>query len=174
MKYAWIRDHRDSYPVKTLYRVLKVSRSGYRTSVGRMPSPRAQRTAKIHAAVQYVHAESHDIYGCSKIAERLQQDDVHESACRNTVAAAMRHFGLKGTVTKAFKPTTTNGNPTRQPTVNVVDRDFTAEAPNRKWVTDITYLPMAAGWVYLLWSSICSAEETLGRSLATELVSDAL
>ena len=178
MKYAWISEHRDSYPVKTLCRVLKVSRSGYYTSVGRKPSPRAQRTAKIYEAVKHVHAESHGIYGCAKIARRLQQDDAHESACRNTVATAMRQLGLKSRVTKAFTPTTTKSDPARQPAENVLARDFTADAPNRKWVTDITYLPTAAGWVYLAVVLDLFSRKvvgwSLGRSLATELVSDAL
>jgi len=178
VKYAWISKHRDLYPVKALCRVLKVSRSGYYTSVGRKPSPRAQRTAKIHQAVERVHAESHGIYGSAKVARRLQQDDVLESACRNTVATAMRELGLKSRVKRRFTPTTTKSDPTKQPAANVLDRDFMAEEPNRKWVTDITYLPTAAGWVYLAVVLDLFSRKvvgwSLGRSLATELVSDAL
>jgi transposase InsO family protein len=65
------------------------------------------------------------------------------------VAAAMREMGLKSRVCKRFTPTTTQSDPTKHPAANTLDRDFTADAPNRKWVTDITYLTTAAGWVYL-------------------------
>jgi putative transposase len=178
VKYAWISEHRDSYPVKVMCRVLKVSRSGYYTSIERKPSPRAQRTAKIHQAVERVHGESHGIYGCAKIAQRIQQDDALESACRNTVATAMRELGLKSRVSRGFTPTTTKSDPTKQPAANVWDRDFTADAPNRKWVTDITYLPTAAGWVYLAVVLDLFSRKVVGWSLscslATELVSDAL
>jgi putative transposase len=178
VKYAWIKEHRDSYPVKVICRVLKVARSGYYSSVGRKPSPRALRTAKIHQAVEHVHAESHGIYGCAKITQRMQQDDALESACRNTVATAMRELGLKSRVSRGFTPTTTKSDPTKQPAENVLDRDFTADVPNRKWVTDITYLPTAAGWVYLAVVLDLFSRKvvgwSLGRSLATELVSDAL
>jgi putative transposase len=178
VKYAWIKEHRDSYPVNVMCRVLKVARSGYYISVDRKPSPRALRTAKIHEAVGHVHAESHGVYGSAKIARRLQQDDAFESACRNTVATAMREMGLESKITKAFTPTTTKSDPTKQPAANVLDRDFTADAPNRKWVTDITYLPTAAGWVYLAVVLDLFSRKvvgwSLGHSLATQLVSDAL
>lgn len=178
MKYAWISAHRDSYPVKVMCRVRKVARSGYYSSVVRKPSPRARRTVKIHQAVERVHADSHGIYGSAKIAQCLQQDDALESACRNTVATAMRELGLESRVTKAFTPTTTKSDPTKRPAANVLDRDFTAEAPNRKWGTDLTYLPTAAGWVYLAVVLDLFSRKvvgwSLGYSLATELVSNAL
>jgi hypothetical protein len=100
----------------------------------------------IHAAVREVHAQSQAIYGSHKIARELARRDDLESACRNTVARAMRELGLKSRVSKAFTPTTTKCDPTKQPAPNLLDRDFVAEKPNQKWVTDITYLPTLAGW----------------------------
>ena len=90
--------------------------------------------------MQQAHAESHGIYGSHKVAEVMQRREDLESACRNTVAAAMRELGLKSRICKRFKPTTTQTDPTKQPADNTLDREFTADAPNRKWVTDITYL----------------------------------
>ncbi len=149
MKYAWITQHRDSYPVSVMCDVLAVSTSGYYASQGREPSPRARRRERIDAAVRQVHAQSHGVYGSHKIARELVQRDDLERACRNTVARAMREMGLKSRVSKAFRPTTTKSDPTKPPAPNVLDRDFTATRPNEKWVTDITYLPTLAGWVYV-------------------------
>jgi putative transposase len=149
MKYAWIQEHRDSFPVAVMCQVLQVSPSGYYDSVDREPSKRTRRHERIKQAVQRVHAESYGIYGSAKIADRLQQGDELESACRNTVATAMRELGIKSRVSKSFTPTTTKSDPSKRPAENKLDRDFTAKAPNRKWVTDITYLPTATGWVYL-------------------------
>ena len=178
MKHAWISEHRDSFPLAMMCRVLKVSRSGYYSSVDRKPSARARRTATIRQAVKRVHAESHGIYGSAKIAQCMRQDDDLESACRNTVATALREMGLKSRVGKAFTPTTTKSDPTKKPAANVLDRDFTAASPNRKWVTDITYLPTTAGWVYLAVVLDLFSRKlvgwSMGQSLATELVSDAL
>jgi putative transposase len=108
----------------------------------------------------------------------MHQREQLETACRNTVATAMRELGLESRVSKAFKPTTTQADPTKRAAENKLDRDFTAQAPNRKWVTDITYLPTAAGWVYLAVVIDLFSRKAIGwsisASLATELVSDAL
>jgi putative transposase len=178
VKYAWIHQHRDSFPVIVACQVLEVSASGYYAALDRPCSPRAQRTARIQQAVQEVHTQSHGIYGSLKIAETLDQRDDLEHACRNTVAQAMREMGLKSRVARAFTPTTTRVDPTRAPAPNTLAQDFTAEAPNRKWVTDITYLPTELGWVYLAVVLDLFSRKVvgwaIGDSLGTELVSTAL
>ena len=178
MKYAWIRKHRDSLPVDAICRVLQVSRSGYYASCDRPKSRRAERSARIRAAVRQAHGDSHGIYGSEKIALALKQRDDLETACRNTVARAMREMGLKSRVSRGFTPTTTQTDPTKRPAANTLDREFTAEVPNRKWVTDITYLPTASGWVYLAVVLDLFSRKvvgwSIGTSLATDLVSDAL
>ncbi len=178
MKYAWITQHGDSFPIAVMCDVLEVSRSGYYASVDRAPSPRAQRRARIDAAVRQVHAASHGVYGSAKIARELAQQDELETACRNTVARAMREMGLKSRISQAFTPTTTQADPTKSPAPNTLDRDFTAERPNEKWVTDITYLPTLAGWVYVAVVLDLFSRKvvgwSIGDSLATPLVADAL
>lgn len=178
MKYAWITQHRDSFAVAVMCDALGVSTSGYYDSIDRPPSARAERHGRIQQAVQQAHAESHGIYGSRKVAEVVQRREDLEAACRNTVSVAMRELGLKSRLSKRFKPTTTQTDPTKQPAENTLDRDFTADAPNRKWVTDITYLATATGWVYLAvvvdLFSRKAVGWSIGASLATELVSDAL
>ena len=179
MKYAWIHQHRDSFPIVTMCAVLQVSKSGYYTSLRREPSPRAQRSARIAASVQQVHVESHGIYGSPKIARELQERAELETACRNTVAKAMRELGLRSKVTRRFRPpTTTQTDPTKRPAPNMLEQDFTADAPNRKWVTDITYLATTTGWVYLAVVLDLFSRKVVGwsvqDSLETELVSEAL
>jgi len=178
VKYAWISEHRDSFPVALMCAALAVSTSGYYASVDREPSPRARRRERIDAAVRQVHAASHGVYGSYKIAQELAHRDELETACRNTVAQAMRELGLKSRVSKAFAPTTTKSDPTKRPAPNVLDRDFTADRTNRKWVTDITYLPTLAGWVYVAVVLDLFSRKvvgwSMGDSLATPLVAAAL
>ena len=178
MKYAWISQHSDSFPIALMCDVFNVSTSGYYASVDRAPSPRAQRRARIDAAVRQVHASSHGVYGSAKIARELAQQDELETACRNTVARAMREMGLKSRISQAFTPTTTQADPTKSPAPNKLARDFTAERPNEKWVTDITYLPTLAGWVYVAVVLDLFSRKVVGwsirDSLATPLVADAL
>lgn len=157
---------------------LNVSRSGYYDSLGRPLSKRAERTAKIHESVQQVFEERHAIYGPAKIAQELQQRKELETACRNTVARAMQAMGLKSRVSKAFTPTTTKSDPSKQPAPNVLSRQFTATGANQKWVTDITYLSTLQGWVYLAVVIDLFSRKVVGwqwgDSLATPLVSGAL
>ena len=178
MKYAWIHRHRDSFPIALMCDVLAVSKSGYYTSVDRPLSPRVERRQRIEASVRLVHAQSHGIYGSGKIAQELARRDDLETACRNTVAHAMREMGRKSRVRKAFIPATTMTDPTKQPAPNVLDRDFTATRPNQKWVTDITYLPTLCGWVYLAVVLDLFSRKVVGwalsDSLATPLVAEAL
>lgn len=178
MKYAWIHEHGDSFSVAVMCDVLGVSRSGYYTSIDREPSRRAQRQQRIRDSVRQVYAESHDIYGSTKIAEVLQQRDGLETACRNTVSKAMRELGLESRISRNFTPTTTRADPSKQPAPNVLNRDFSAEAPNRKWGTDITYLATSQGWVYLAVVIDLFSRKVVGwalsPSLATELISEAL
>jgi putative transposase len=155
-----------------------VSTSGYYTWLGHEPSPRARRTERIRAAVREVHGQSRGIYGSVKIAKTLRESDTRERACRNTVAKAMREMGLKSRVCRGFTPTTTQADPSRAPAPNTLNQDFTADAPNRKWVTDITYLATAQGWVYLAVVLDLFSRKVvgwaLGNSLETELVTAAL
>ena len=178
MKYAWITEHRDSFPVAVMCEVLDVSKSGYYSSLERPQSPREVRSARIRESVRQAHAESHGVYGSAKIAKTLAVRDDLETACRNTVTAALRELGLKSRIRRRFTPTTTQVDPSKQPAPNTLDRDFAASAPNRKWVTDITYLPTAAGWVYLAVVLDLFSRKVVGwalsASLATELVSEAL
>jgi putative transposase len=178
VKYAWISEHRDSFPVALMCQALDVSTSGYYESLEREPSPRQVRHARVQQVVLQVHAESHGIYGSRKIAERLAQRPDLEQACRNTVAAAMQEMRLASVVAKTFKPTTTQVDPAKQPAENKLHQDFSAEAPNRKWGTDITYLRTAAGWAYLAVVIDLFSRKVvgwcLGPSLATELVTETL
>jgi len=136
VKYAWIKQHRDLFSVSVMCRVMNVSPSGYYQSLKAEPSQRTQRSETIKANVRHVYDSSRGIYGSCKIAEVLKENEEMESACRNTVARAMREMGLKSRVSKRFKPVTTVTDPRRQPAPNVLDQDFTADAPNQKWVAD--------------------------------------
>lgn len=178
MKYAWIHENRGSFPVSAMCEVLEVSRSGYYDSLTREQSPRVQRHEKIRQAVLQVHQESNAIYGSKKIAQELRRRPDLEQACRNTVAHAMRELGLCSRIRKSFTPTTTQADPTKQPAPNILNQDFVASAPNQKWVTDITYIWTAIGWIYLAVVMDLYGRKIVGwavsQSLHTDVVQDAL
>jgi len=178
LKYAWIKEHRDSFAVASMCRTLNVSTSGYYRWLKAGPGLRAQRSARIRTSIKKVYDDSHGIYGSHKITDRFRNDDSLEAAGRNTVATAMREMGRKSKVSKKFSPTTTVSDPSKMAAPNVLNQSFKADASNRKWVTDITYLPTAAGWVYLAVVLDLFSRKVVGwsisESLATPLVSTAL
>ena len=178
MKYAWVKDNSDSFPVVAMCRAFQISKSGYYRWLKAEPGVRTQRSLRIRASVKQVYEESNQIYGSYKIADQLGKDDRLEAACRNTVATAMREMGLKSRVSKKFTPITTVSDPSKVPAPNILDQIFTADAPNQKWATDITYLPTESGWVYLAVVLDLFSRKVVGwsisESLATPLVSTTL
>jgi len=178
MKYAWIQEHKDSFPINAMCRVLGANKSAFYAWRNRTPGPRAQRSQRIRESVKQVHEESNQIYGSYKIADELGKDPQLETACRNTVAKAMKEMNLKSRVSKRFRPTTTINDPSKKPADNILNQVFEADAPNQKWVTDITYLPLTSGFVYLAVVLDLFSRKVVGwelsESLATPLVSSAL
>ena len=178
MKYAWIQEHQDSYPVQTMCCLLGVSRSGFYKWLDAAPSPRAIRSETIKATVRRVFEASRGIYGSKKIAHELQKSTAVEKACRNTVAKAMKEMGLKSRIYRRFRPTTTVADPSRQPAANLLNQEFHAARPNQKWVADITYLPTSSGWVYLAVVLDLFSRKVVGcsmsKSQAKELITAAI
>ena len=133
---------------------------------------------RIRETVQRIYEESDGVYGSYKIAQLMQSSDELEYACRNTVAAAMKEMGLKSKVSKGFKPKTTIVDESKKPAENLLNQIFTADAPDQRWVTDITYLATNQGWVYLAAILDLFSRKIVGWSvsdrLTTPLVSEAL
>lgn len=179
MKHAWIKQHGDPFTVTAMCKVLQVSTSGYYDSLKRSVSKRSQRHERIKQSVQQVFEESHCNFGSVKISKRLQQRDDLETACRNTVMRTMQEIGLKSRVMKKYRPQTTESDPSKIPSPNKLNQDFTATAPNQKWVTDITYLKTKQeGWVYVSVVLDLFSRKVVGwsirDSLETNLVKESL
>ena len=147
MKYAWIQKHSDCFPVNLMCQILQASKSAYYAWKKRTPGPRQERTERIRKDVAHVFEEYNQIYGSYKIAQLLEKPPELETACRNTVAKAMSEMQIKSKVSKRFKPTTTINDPSKKPAENILNQVFDTDQPNQKWVTDITYLPTAKGFV---------------------------
>ena len=145
MKYAWIKKHKRLFPTAVMCRLLSVSTSGYYDSIGRQPCPKQIRRKAIAQAAAVSYFENHRIYGYRKV-----YDDVIETiaCCEETVRRVMRDIGLYSRIKRKFIVTTDSEHllPVAK---NLLNRDFTATAPNRKWVADITYIPTRQGWLYL-------------------------
>lgn len=90
----------------------------------------------------------------------------------------MRDLGLKSRISKNFTPRTTQSDSSKKPAPNILDQNFEATASDQKWVTDITYLAVEGGWVYLAVVLDLFSRKVIGwaisESLARPLVNGAL
>jgi putative transposase len=128
-------------------KILKVGRSGYYAWCKR---PISQREKENQELVKQIHEEyqnSRKTYGSPRIHEAMKQKGI---ACgRHRVAKLMRSQGIAARKRSKRYPVTTKRQPGAIPAPNLLRQDFSATAPNRKWVTDITYIDTAEGWLYL-------------------------
>ena len=176
MKFAFIQEHLGAFRVETVCQVLEVTRSGYYAWLGRSDSPRATRRQELAVKIRAVHKSNREVYGSPRICRALNAQG--ESACENTVASVMREQEIRARTRRKFVPRTTDANHGQPVADNVLDRQFTAEAPNQKWAVDITYIPTDEGWLYLAGVIDLCSRKIVGWSMAdhmkTELASDAL
>lgn len=165
-----MRDHQAVYPVATMCRVLRVSPSGFYAWRRRAPSARAQRDAEVLVQLRTFHERSDRTYG----APRLWKDLREEAAIcvgQKRVARLMREAGLVGVSRrKGFR--TTRRGPEQAPAPDLVQRDFTATAPDQLWVADITYVPTWAGFLFLAIVLDVFSRRIVGWAMATHLKTD--
>ena len=164
------------FPVAPMARVLGVSKAGYYAWLRRPPSAHAVADAALLKRVRTVHASSRQTYGAPRIhADLRAQGERHG---RKRIARLMRDAGLVGACHRKGGPTTTVRDKDARPAPDLVDRDFTASGPNQLWVADMTYLPTAAGFLYLAVVLDAWSRKVVGWSMANhlraELVLDAL
>jgi putative transposase len=169
-----VSDHQAEYPIASMCRLLGVSSSGYYAWMKRLPSRRAEEDAALLAEIHAAHATSHGTYGAPRIHAELTAKGIHVG--RKHVARLMSQAGLAGVSRRKFVVTTVKGDDRQAP--DLVERDFTAKAPDRLWVADITYIPTWAGFLYLAVVLDVFSRRIVGWSmattLATQLVLDAL
>jgi transposase InsO family protein len=134
------------FPTVVLCAVLGVARSAYYAWRMRGPSARRQRDAELSAQIASSHARNRGVYGSPRIHADLRARGIHVS--RKRVARLMRERRLCARNARRFVATT-NSRHTDPIAPNVVDRDFTASAPNETWVADVTFVPTCDGWLYL-------------------------
>lgn len=147
MKYAFIASQGSQFAVSVLCHALDVSASGYYSWRRRVPSPRAQADAALTAHIQTAFVAGRGVYGSPRIHAALRRQGIR--CGRKRVARLMRAQGLCATRPRRRKPRTTDSQHTQPVAPNLLERDFTARGPNRKWVADITGISTRNGWLYL-------------------------
>ena len=146
MRFAFIAVEKACFPVRLLCRVLEVSRAGFYAWQERAPSSHTQGDERLGLEIAAIHAESRQRYGSPRVHAELGARGHRTS--RKRVARLMRQHGLAGRRRRRFRATTDSCH-TLPVASNVLARQFAQPAPDRAWVTDITYIATGEGWLYL-------------------------
>lgn len=172
---AYIDTHRDRFGVEPICRVLQFAPSTYWSAKRRPASARSKRDEVLKVEIARVHSENFGVYGAPKIWAQLNREGIRVARC--TVERLMRELGLQGAVRGKSRRTTITDDTDERPR-DLVDRQFTAEAPNRLWVADLTYVRTWAGFVYVAFITDVFSRRIVGwqasRSLKTDLALHAL
>ena len=165
-----------AFCVEAMCRILEVGKSGYYAWLKRPASGRQKRRNELLLKIKSVHTESRCVYGSPRVFHELREQGVVVS--ENTVAKLMSAAKISSKMVKRFVPKTTDSKHAFPVGENILDRQFEARAPNRKWVADITYIATEEGWLFLAGVIDLYSRILVGWSMAehmkTGLVEDAL
>jgi putative transposase len=174
MKAAFVDAQKDVHGVQPVLQALEgtpaqIAPSTYYAATSRPVSARAARDAELTDLIRKVHADNYGVYGARKVWHELHRQGVDVARC--AVERLMRAAGLRGLLRDKSPRTTRPGPETARP-ADLVDRDFTATAPNVLWVADLTYVRTSAGWVYAAFVLDVYPRMIVGWQVATSLYTD--
>jgi putative transposase len=176
MRFGFIAKHRGIWPVRWLCEALGVSRSGFYAWLTRPPSARARGDDALGARVRVSFTASDRTYG----ARRIWRDVLAEGAAcgLHRVERLMRNQALRARPRRRRRPVDQGERSAAAVAETVLDRQFVAAAPNRKWVADFTYIWTAEGWLYVAAVIDLFSRRVVGWSMnaamTAQLVTDAL
>jgi putative transposase len=165
VKYAFIAARWQEFPVIRMCQVLNVSESGYSAWRRREPSQRKQADESRGMLIEDAYQSNRQAYSSPRIHAELKEQGVH--CARKRVARLMRERGIN-VRPKRRKVKTTDSNHSNPVAPNLLKRDFTADAPNTKWVADITGIGTAEGWLYLAAIVDSSSRLVVGWAMSKE------
>lgn len=154
------------FPVALMCRLLGVSRSGYYAARSRKPSSRSQSERVAIEKIREIHQASRSTYGSPRIYAALRKRSFEIG--RHRIARLMRKYGITARHKRKFRRTT-EADPSLPVTENLLNRRFHRSAPDRAWVTDITYLRTEQGWLYLAVVLDLFSRRVVGWSMASHL-----
>lgn len=176
-RFRFISAHRAEHGTKRLCRILAVSTSGYYRWLSTEPARRARAGAEdtLAGQIRAVHEQSGGAYGSPRVTVELRAQGVRVN--RKRVERLMRRRGIIGTHQRR-RIRTTIADPAAPAVPDLLRRDFTATRLDQRWCGDITYLPVAGGWLYLATVIDIASRRLIGWSInthsRTSLITDAL
>lgn len=165
----YIDEHKDRFGVEPICATLQVAPSTYYAVKRRPPSARALSDAALKPQLARIHKDHFGVYGARKLWRQLLREGIHIG--RDRVARLMRELGIAGVVRGKPKRTTIPAEVAARPG-DLVERRFTATAPNRLWVADLTYVRTWSGFCYVAFVIDAYSRRIVGWQVATSLRTD--
>jgi transposase InsO family protein len=169
-RYQRIQIMEKEYPLTVLCQVFAVSRSGYHAWCTRPPSVRQQANERLLADIRQLHQGPERCYGSPRLTVELQT--LGHACSENRVARLMQRHGLYAQVRKRFVPRTTDSHHDHPIAPNRLAQRPVPTGPNQVWVTDLTYVPTAQGWLYLALVMDRWSRRIVGWAMANHLRSE--
>jgi len=170
-----MKEMRLNYPVQLLKRVLSVSAGGYYAWLGRPLSKWAKEEARLEVEIRAADRRTRQVYGAEKLQHDLAAHGIRVGICR--IKRIRRRLGIRCKQKRKFKATT-NSKHTLPVADNILGQQFKVAAPNKVWVSDITYVPTDEGWLYVAaHKDLFTADivgYAMGERLTRNLVSQSL
>lgn len=161
-----MKSHAEIFPIEKMAKVLEASKSAYYAYLHHKPSARDIENEELLNKIKQVHAKSRFNYGSPKIHAQLQREGAKCS--RPRVARLMRKASICSKTRKAWK-STTKVNKSAIAAPNQLNQNFRVDAPNKVWVSDITYVPTQEGWLYVSVSLDLFSRKVIGLSMDSSL-----
>jgi transposase InsO family protein len=164
-----VKSHRSQYSIQLLCTKLNVSRAGFYKWLTRGISNRAVKRQKLLIEIKSIHDESRGNYGSPRIGEALKKRGLHRN--HKTIERVMKQNGIKAKTRRRFKVTTDSKHnlPVAE---NILSRQFKTEQQDQCWVSDITYIPTAEGWLYLAVFIDLYSRKVLGWSMSSLMTAE--
>jgi transposase InsO family protein len=170
MRFRFIEDRRADYPVTILCEVLGVSPAGYYAWRSRPESRRSAANREIVDDIKQVHRDTRGRYGSPRIHAELKAQG--RGVSRGRIERLMRHYGIRAIMARPRRVRTTDSSHDFPIAPNLLERHFTAVAPNRIWLADITYVETDQGWLYLATVMDLYSRRIVGWAMADHLRAD--
>lgn len=146
MKYRFVKTHQGMYPIAMMCCTLNVSRSGYYKWCKREPSQREKENHELVEQIRTIHSESRETYGSLKIQKVLESQG--RKVGRPRILRLMKRAKLSAKRVRRTRRTTRRSGQNRG-APNLLNQQFKVHAPNRVWLSDITYVQVKGQWLYL-------------------------
>jgi transposase InsO family protein len=160
-----IQQHENEYALGMMCRALEVSRAGYHAYRKRPTSERELENQILLKQMRALQKSARQCLGSPRLTRRLREKGA--TCGRHRVARLMRENDLGARRKKPFRKTT-DSNHSFPRAENLVNRDFTVEAPNKVWVSDVTYIPTRERWLYLATTMDLYPRKIVGWGMGTE------